>query len=205
MLESEGIDNSKQEIAQRRKGLFTIVGSIAGIAALLWNIWWTISNAQNSYLQLALDVHPINGATAVAQTSIENKSELSKTMDYAALIVSPAGKDIREVVSGLRGCSGESSPINFSAEPASTVLKFWPTTDTPLYCDGELSIVPLTFFYKEQKQIGNEKMSSCNLINIGAFRHSAEPSSSYDVRFVVRGEGRMRETLALLVRESAPI
>jgi hypothetical protein len=186
---------------QSTRGLFTTIGSLAGIAALLWNISWTISNAQGSYLQLALEVRPANAANATALATIENKSDFSKSIEYAALVISPPRADIRQVVEGLRRCNGEVGTINLSGEPAFDVLAYLPTTDVPLYCEGELSIIPLTFFYREQKKIGNEKLSSRNLIDLKAIRHTAaDPSPSYEVRFVVRGEGRTRSTLDLLLR-----
>ena len=190
---------SEEQSIQRWKDLFTIIGSVAGIAALLWNVYWGVSNAQNSYLQLTLDVHSAATAGAAALTTVENKGEFSKTIDYAALVISPAGMDIRKVVDDLRRCSGEATPINISAEPVFTVLAYLPAPDTPLYCEGELSIIPLTFFYKEQTKIGNEKLSSHNLIDVKAFHHPANPGSAYDVRFIVRGEGRTRSTLDLLL------
>lgn len=200
MLDTGEIRPSEQQVAQRRKDLFTIVGSIAGMVALFWNFYWTISNAQNSYLQLALDVRSVNRANATVLATIENKGELSKKIDYAALVISPVRMDIREVIAGLRRCNNEPTPVNISAEPAFTVFTYLPKTDVPLYCDGELSIVPLTFFYKEQKQIGNEKLSSRTLIDVSAFRCPTNPSPAYEVRFVVQGEGRTRSTLDLLLR-----
>jgi hypothetical protein len=64
----------------------------------------------------------------------------------------------------------------------------------------KLSIIPLTFFYKEQRVIGNEKLSSRNLIDLAAFQHATNLSPYFEVRFVVRGEGRTRSTLDLLAR-----
>jgi hypothetical protein len=200
MLDSGEIGTSEEQVAQRRKDLFTIVGSIAGIAALLWNFYWTISNAQKSYVQMALDVRAVNSANATALATIENKGALSKKIDYAALVISPVRVDVREVVAGLRRCNNEASAVNISAEPAFTVFTYLPRTDVPLYCEGELSIVPLPFFYKEQKEIGDEKLSSRTLIDVNAFRHHANPSPAYEVRFVVYGEGRTRSTLDLLLR-----
>jgi hypothetical protein len=200
MLDNGEVRASEEQVSQRRKDLFTIVGSIAGMAALLWNFYWTISNARQSYLQLTLDVRVVNSGNATALASIENKGALSKKIDYAALVISPLGMDIREVVAGLRRCNNEASPVNLSAEPAFTVLAFLPRSDVPIYCEGELSILPVTFFYKEQEQIGDEKLSSRILIDVNAFRHAVNPSPAYEVRFVVCGEGRTRATLDLLQR-----
>jgi hypothetical protein len=200
MLGSGETRNAEKLAAQRRKDLFTIVGSLAGIAALVWNLYWTLSNAQRSYVQPSLEVHTANNGNFTALATIENKGTLPKKIDYAALVISPAGADIREVVASLKSCSAETSPVNISAEPASTVLTYLPKPDEPLYCPGELSVVPMTFFYKEQKQIGDEKLSSRISIDVNAFRHPSNPSPTYEVRFVVFGDGRTRESLDLLER-----
>lgn len=151
-------------------------------------------------MQLALDVRLVNSGNATALATIENKGTLSKKIDYAALVISPVGTDIREVVASLKHCNNEGSPVNISTEPAFTVLAYLPKPDVPLHCEGELSIVPVTFFYKEQKQIGDEKLSSRISIDVNAFRHPANPSPAYEVRFVVYGDGRTRESLDLLQR-----
>jgi len=151
-------------------------------------------------VQLALDVRLVNSGNATALAAIENKGTLSKKIDYAALVISPVGMDIGEVVARLKHCNNEASPVNLSAEPAFTVLTYLPKPDVPLYCEGELSIVPVTFFYKEQKQIGDEKLSSRISIDVNAFRHPANPNPAFEVRFVVYGGGRTRETLDLLQR-----
>jgi flagellar biogenesis protein FliO len=59
MLDTDEMRASEEQVAQRRKDLFTIVGSMAGIVALLGNFYWTISNAQRSYVQVALEVRVV--------------------------------------------------------------------------------------------------------------------------------------------------
>jgi hypothetical protein len=191
-------ESPEQRTPTRLRNLFTTIGSLSGIAALLWNVGWTLVNAQNSYLQLALEVQPGRAGVATALATIENKGDFSKSIDYAALVISPAQADIREVVRDLRNCNHDTGALNVSAEPISNVLAYIPVPDAPLYCPGNLGIVPLTFFYKEQKIIGNEKLSSRNLIELAAFQHTASLTPFLEVRFVVRGEGRTRSTLDLL-------
>lgn len=89
------------------------------------------------------------------------------------LVISPALKDIRSIIDELRRCSADAAAVNVLAEPASTVLAYLPGPDAPRYCSDEVSVIPLPFFYKEQKRIGNERRSSRTLVDVNAFRHSA--------------------------------
>ena len=187
--------------SNRLARLLTFVGSIAGILALTWNIAWTISNEQQSYLVLSLELRRgSDPMKPIAVASIENKGQFSKPVDYAALIVSPTGWDIRRVIAELRECNHEQTSISLSNEPASSVLAYVPKPDGPLYCEGPISIIPLTFFYKEQSRIGNEKLTSSVLIDEGKFRDIEQSSQAYDVRLIVTGQGRARTTLDLLTR-----
>lgn len=86
MSDREGTTSSEEQPPARWKDAFRTIGSVAGIAALLWNASWTISNAQGSYLQLALDVRSANSGNAIALATVENKSEFSKTIDDAPLV-----------------------------------------------------------------------------------------------------------------------
>ncbi|HSS99810.1 MAG TPA: hypothetical protein VLK33_22400 [Terriglobales bacterium] len=180
--------------------IFTLLGSIAGIAALTWNISWTVTNAENKFLQMTLEVKK-DGGNATVLTTIENKGELEKKITYAGLIVSPDDMDLHSVIRGLRECMNEEIPAALANEPEDSVMKYLPVRDEPRYCDGGLAIVPLPFFYKQQRTIADERLS-CRSRFLYA-RLTGPPDTVYAVRFIVNGEGKIRTTLDLLLINSA--
>ncbi len=170
--------------------ILTIIGAAAGIAAFLWTAGWQWNRALTSSVQIGLILNTHDPAHVVADMTVENKGDTRKRIDYAALVFTPHDQPFASATQELTSC--KQGPAAFSGnDPIMAVLSL-PRPENTLSCNGSLN-EPHPFLYKEQQDIGDEKVGCQASVDISKL----EPDKQYDVRFIVFQASGFRSTQAL--------
>ena len=152
-----------------------LFGGFAGLAAFSWQLY----QAFRSYLQLDLTIQDA-GTLAIAEASIENKSITGKTLDYALLLVGPELEDPVKTARALASSLGSPDGGTLQIDETDDIidLRRLLPDERPHYTDRSRAVLPLPFFYREQEDIGDERLKYRCSIDRGQFNEG-----TYSVRF----------------------
>ncbi|MFD1874306.1 hypothetical protein [Hymenobacter bucti] len=151
------------------KGL-ALIGSLLGFFSFVW---------ANMLSHLQLDVTLTSDEERVKPLvftlTVENKGVVAKKIDYAFLLISPELCPLHTALASVLQVAGANKTIiqllkALEADEEAVVLS----------TQAGIIVMPLPFFYKEQFQVGNEKVKYlCSLD-----RSQLPAESTYQVRFV---------------------
>jgi hypothetical protein len=161
------------------KDLLTTVGALLGILAFLWKIWDSLLSYLNTALELHSDAtHSPRLTTALA--TLENQGTMPKRVHYAGLLIGREWNSLESVARTLVSSALPDARKANSRNPLGDLLAL--TDDVAIFAkDGSAGWIPLPFFYRDQRQLGNEKVQ---------FRCSVDTErltagANYSVFFVV--------------------
>lgn len=139
------------------KDLLGIVGGLLGAIAFFWKLWDTFS----AYVRIDVEVERPgkgdDGAPTIVAT-VENQGFVPKRVDYATLVIAPERTGLEAAAAALRPHLGaEGTDGADGASPLAAL--FGRRVREPVYApDGRFALLPLPFFYEEQRQVGNERV-----------------------------------------------
>jgi hypothetical protein len=170
--------------------LLSLLGGFAGAITLVWRI----VDVFKAYLHIEVSVEKMDGARVKVRTVVENTNTSAKKLDSAFLVISPADEDPERTVSVLFEGIGTPRTFKTSNEMVRAVTKRI-KHDLNLIADGsERMLVPLPFYYAENYDIGDEKLSfecpiDCDHLKAGV----------YGVRFYIEGIPRLHRLVHALL------
>jgi hypothetical protein len=162
-----------------------LIGGVLGVLAFFWKVW----DSFNSYIHLDLEVSQDMTGLLTAKTTIENKGLWPKPLDYAFLLISKEEESPQKVVKEIINTEIK----NLKTSGKLTLEQFKPSK--PIYVESGRALIPLPFFYVEQTNIGDEKLTCRTSIDTSKF----EKGIPYSVRFNILGRGRIRSTQDLFI------
>ena len=175
----------KMTLGQEILSGIKLIGGLAGLVALGWKIFEELK----SYLRIKVEVKT-EGDNYSVLTEIENANKISsKKIDNAFILISPekgnlikAGKSVAERLN-----------INEAIE-STDEFKFLVSNES-IYIDNRIIFIPLEFYYDENIDIADEKLTYRCFIDKTKLN-----KGQYSVRFYIYGEKRYhRSTQDLLV------
>lgn len=163
-----------------------LAGGIAGIIALFWKIFETAG----AYVQMQVAVRKEeNSARIIFDTTVENKLHFGKAIEAAFLLFGPEAEDPEDTVRVLKKAYldlGEFKNLNeMVARVAETLCKDEKFARIGIFDGRGRAIVPLTYYYWENINVGDERLTcSCSV------QRSDFPQGAYAVRFYIEPKGK---------------
>lgn len=157
-----------------------IVGSLLGILAFGWKVWDIFS----SYLYISVSVDVTNDEFISALTIVENKSPKVKSVDNAILLVGPESEDPIETFNRI----SEHSNLGITAKYTNDIVR--KRLDGSAYGVNGRAVIPLPFYYSENVDIGDERLSYRAPIDLG----EVEAGKPYSVRFFLWAHPRLHRS-----------
>ena len=161
-----------------------VVGGILGAVAFGWKVW----DAFQSYLYLDLAVEKPEAGFALAKTTVENKSLSAKRIDYAILLVGPESESPIDTFNSLAPAL-KKDPIRETNDLEDREV------DAYLGDSAGRAIVPLPFYYSENVDIADEKVSYTYPLKVASFQRDVP----YAVRFFIFGQRRLHRSTQAVV------
>lgn len=162
-----------------------LIGGLAGLIALGWKVF----EEMKTYLRIKVEAKK-DGDNYSVLTEIENANKISsKVIENAFLLISPERGDL--IQAGQR----IASELKINHVINSTNDFEYLTTDSSIYVDNKFAFIPLNFYYSENVDIADEKLTYRSYIDKTRF-----DKGQYSVRFYIYGEKRLhRSTQDLIV------
>ncbi|MFD4529479.1 hypothetical protein ACFWP7_37360 [Streptomyces sp. NPDC058470] len=148
--------------------LVGIVGGGLGALAFLWRFLESLL----AYLHLDLAVEVVEGVDGsrlpTAVVTVENKGRLGKRIHYAALLVGPPRETIGEIAAHFVGSDAQS-------DTALALLGLFESQPDDDHCalDRRAAVIPLPFFYREQRRIGTETVRQRMILDVSGLSQEA--------------------------------
>lgn len=156
-----------------------IIGGLAGLIALFWNIF----GERKNYLRIKVESFK-DGENYTILTEVENVNKFSKkTIDNAFLIISPERSNL--IKTGQRIAKELAVEKNINSTNKFAFL----SSDKNIYIENKIIFIPLEYYYSENVDIADEKLTyRCyidkTLLNKG----------QYSVRFYIYGGIRLHRS-----------
>jgi Na+/citrate or Na+/malate symporter len=158
-----------------------VLGAIAGAAAFAWKVYDEFGN----YVHISLKVEQ-SGGTLSALTTVENKGNRPKSIDYSFLLIGPYAES--PVETGRKIANSISFGSGFVIKYSNHLKNL--TVGEPKYSENGRAIIPLPFFYSEQADIGDEELSYRAILDTTQFT----AGDVYSVRFFIFGKRRLHRS-----------
>jgi len=167
-----------------------ITGAIFGLVAFFWKLWDFLWAHVFAHLQLHLEVSLLSPALTKISTEIENKGSTARKVHFAFLLISPEGVGLSDALKKITP-TGKDDQL-----PESIPLmlrKLMRAGDEPIgnFDEKDYHFCPLPYFYREQMQVGNEKIKYATSVSNEQFA----ANKTYTVRFVMISLHLMRTYL----------
>ena len=159
--------------------ILTIVGALLGITAFVWNI----RDLFMSYLHIDLEISQSQG-NVFAKATVENKSQLKKKIDNALFLVGPESESPEETFNRV----SKENAWNINATCTNDIAEHH--VEVRAMASKGRQIVPLSFFYSENRSIADERLSYCAPLSL----ESIEAGVPYSVRFFVFDKTRLHRS-----------
>ncbi|PDT90179.1 hypothetical protein CO669_12015 [Bradyrhizobium sp. Y36] len=161
-----------------------LVGGFAGLGTLLWRFW----DLRRAFLHIEVSVDAIGGNRVKVRTVVENSTNLPRRLDIAFLVVGPENDGALGTALKLLPDWRPEGPgmLNQMVREITSVLK----KDGTTIASGARMIVPLTYYYRENVNVADEKLSYEHIIPAETF-----PAGTYAVRFYVEGAPRLHRVV----------
>ena len=154
--------------------IFKIIGSLAGLVAIIWKIWDSFSH----YLHIELTVH-FDGQRFIAKTKVENKSLWPKKISNALLLIGPESEDPIDTFNSITGRQAE-----FTNHIVKCLFA------EPTFGINGRAVIPLAFFYSENIRISDECVTYSAPINTANVLRGVP----YSVRFFIADKRRLHRS-----------
>ena len=165
-----------------------IFGAILGILAFAWKIYDVLS----SYLYIDIDVGEMSNNYQIMKTKVENRAKKTKEIDNALLLVGPEDEDPRETYNKLMEFEG----IDVTVEDTNTIAK--KKLEKQIDDNKGRIVIPLTFYYDENVQIGDEAVNYYVPVNT----KDLSEGTPYSARLFIWVDGRYhRSTQACFIKQ----
>jgi hypothetical protein len=155
------------------------IGGLAGLFAFGWKIF----EFTKSYLKIKVQATYSNDIISVL-TEVENSSFIAKDIVNAILIISPEDDNLIQVGKKIKEALDDK---HYSIRTTDNFINFKPTQTT--YIEKKIAIVPLPFYYSENIDIADEKLTYRCSLNKDKFE-----KGSYSVRFYLFHHKRLLRT-----------
>jgi hypothetical protein len=135
------------------KDVIGVVGGTLGALAFLWKVW----DAVSAYVRLDVKVERAD-ETFTVLTAIENQGLIPKKVDYAALLIGPEPAPLDEIAAAILARPPVTSASPTSAGRPIFALFEARMRDDVYAADRRHGMIPLPFYFAEQRHIGNERV-----------------------------------------------
>lgn len=167
-----------------------VTGAIFGLVAFFWKLWDFLWAHVFAHLQLQLEVSPLRPALTKISTEIENKGSTARKVHFAFLLISPEGVGLSDALKKIMPADKDET---LSGSTPLMLRKLMRAGDEPPgnLDDAQYHYCPLPYFYREQLQVGNEKIKYATSVSLEQFTDN----KTYTVRFVIISLHLMRSYL----------
>jgi hypothetical protein len=141
------------------KDTIGILGGTLGAVAFLWKIWDTFS----AYVRLDIKAEGVDNAIAsdsavTVLTAIENQGLMPKKVHYAALLIGPEPATLDEIAAAVITQVSLTRAVPASAARPIYALFEDRSCDAVYSADCRHGMIPLPFYFAEQRHVGNERV-----------------------------------------------
>jgi hypothetical protein len=161
--------------------LVKVLGGLAGIVALIWRI----VDEFGGWLRIGLKVETSSAGEVTALTTVDNRSNRPKPIEFACLLVAPEHEDPVMTASILAKALGLGDPF----ESTNELARLHAVVRKSVYTDGR-ALVPLPFYYDEQIDIADETLTYRAPLETARL----SPNVAYSVRFFIFVTGRLHRS-----------
>lgn len=164
-----------------------LLGGIVGAIALCWRLL----DEFKAYLHIELTSEDISGRYVKLRTTVENRNSFPRRLDGAFLLVGPADENPDETASAVFKYENESfdliSSLNEMVRVVTNRMKDNPST---MRDDAGRMIIPLTYYYIENYDVADEKLSYEHIIS-----YDKLPPRIYAARFCIETISRLHRVV----------
>lgn len=133
--------------------VLTIVGASLGLVAFVWRIWDSFLSYVNADLQVTRHGE-FERTRVTALATLENRGSVPKRVHHVGLLLGPAWMPLEDVA-GRVSQHSDRDPAGSPSHPVGA-LPFL-SENGPVYrTEQGCAWIPLPFFYRDQKRLGNE-------------------------------------------------
>jgi hypothetical protein len=176
---------TKQEVFEWIKSIGSI-GGFAGIITLLWKI----VDLLGAYLFLEISIENDRDVGLIhIRTCLENKSLKAKKLDAAFLLISPENDLPDDTFCKLM--TKRFSTDNEAVAYVASRMKDNTFSKQGISDKSGRLIIPLTYYFWEQTDVGDERLSYEKIIHSSDFPKNAV----YAVRFYIHGKRRLHRVV----------
>ncbi len=134
---------------------FTVVGASLGLLTFLWRVW----DSFLSYLHADLEVDAVRGSGSPAVTALatlENRGSLPKRVHHVGLLLAPEGTSLEEAAALVYSGGGSGEAASGPERDPIAALPGAPGPEPVYGPDRRAAWIPLPFFFRDQRRLGNE-------------------------------------------------
>ena len=163
-----------------------LVGGFAGFITLAWRLY----DAWTAFLHIGVTVDAMKGRRVKVRTIVDNTNSIARKIDAAFLIIGPENEPVHATVINLLAEAGHSkTDFDSLNKMVETVASIVANNPERLASPGR-TIVPLTYYYRENVDVADEKLSYEPTISTEDF-----PTGTYSVRFYVEAHPRLHRVV----------
>lgn len=161
-----------------------LVGGFAGLVTLVWRFL----DLRQAFLHIEVSVESIGGNRVKVRTVVENSTNLPRRLDIAFLVVGPEDDGALGTALKLLPDWRPEGPgkLNQMVRKITSILE----EEGTMISSGARMIIPLTYYYRENANVADEKLSYEHIIPAETF-----PAGTYAVRFYVEGAPRLHRVV----------
>jgi hypothetical protein len=162
-----------------------LLGLLGGFAGAI-TLGWRLVDVFKAYLHVELTVDQMGGRKVKLRTMVHNTNTIARKLDAAFLVIGPAEEAPDETVAALFKKIKE--PLNFpdANQMVRAISERIQQDVAPLADDSGRMMIPLPFYYIENVDVADEKLSFEEIIDCAAL-----PAGAYGVRFYIEAAPRL--------------
>ena len=168
--------------------IIKISGIVLGVVAFIWSVL----EARYSYLYIKILLPVIEDKYILIRTEVENRSKFVKGIDFAFLLIGPQSESPIETIQAIESEETvELIKCRSFIDPSIKAKKIrQDDKEIKKHEIHERSLIPIPFYYEEQKNIGNELLGCV----IPIIKLNFIEGKAYSIRFYVIGHGRLHRS-----------
>ncbi len=169
--------------------LLGLLGGVAGAITLVWRI----IDVFKAYLHIEVTVDKMDGRRVKVRTVVENTNTIARKLDGAFLVIGPADEDPEKTATVIFEHMGEPQKFSTSNQMVRIVTNRIKQNAVAMQDGTGRMIVPLPFYFDENYDIADEKLSfeysiDCERFSIGV----------HGVRFYIEASPRLHRLVHAL-------
>jgi len=157
-----------------------LIAGYAGVVTLAWR-WW---DARRAFLRAEVTAEAMRGHRVKIRTAVENPNITPRWIKAAFLVIGPEDENVEDTANHLLSKWGKKcdDTLNEMVREITSIIG----TNPKKIIDGCRMIIPLAYYYHENVDVADEKLSYEHVVPLEEF-----PGGVYSVRFYLDAPPRL--------------